>query len=1437
MNPLHLSTLGKTDSFCGILAFRPTPHSSARFRKNFTSRKTSRSSFLVELPVWSSRAGSNRGGKLLISACSRRPSQRRSFLREKLIEEGKVRNYPTFHIPDSNLNDQNSVPFENTKPEFFPEQTSDDIENVRAEKIDVLGESAMRGRLEDWVHQYKKDNEYWGVGSGPIFTIFEDLDRNVRRVSVDEAEIFGRHEVGGEFPDLNTKIAQAKHIAVEAETGKYEFPRSSSIAKFVAEGTRPLTVDPLPSVPVWNVLLPKVRRIGFAMLCGCFVVWALKQLFASRNDGQKLTRFQKEMLRRKMKSRLEKGTIVDGNVEVLANDSALESEAEPLERPRLDKQKLMTSIFESKASSGNATGQESGDVTAKDSDFNNKILEIQGMARQARELEQKDPSPLIDNDNENSKAIDVESDVLDSNDDKKADMLLEKSNMDAGSENQSNLNGNIRGDLLLKMADAKMDGEWGTDFPRNLLDRTSTDDCKRDGTRSFNETSANAKDGDSSSKNGCLGIKAVKNVIEVLPDPNGRETNAINESGTAEETPSYDSFNQKVSPSSKMKPRIILSVEEAREYHSRTPDTLTDKEQTDVQAQVRGHFISPNAPSTLEEEQPKQKVTEAIREETHSNDEEPMAMQDRELEQQNPSLLIDNDNENSKAINAESDVLDSDVDKKAHMLLKKSNMDAGSENQSNLNGNIRGDLLVKMADAKMDGERGTDFPRNLLDHICTDDCKRDGTRSYNETSANAKEGDSSSKNRRLGIKAVKNGIEVLPDPSERETDAINESGTAEETPSYDSSNQKVSPSSKMKPRIILSVEEAREYLSQTHHTLTDKEQTDVQAQVGGHFISPNAPSTLEVEQPKQKVTEPISEETHSNDEEPNGKAGPGNRESSEPYEGWNSAPLHTNMEKRHVTDNLSSSRSSSHNSSAGDNLADAKSQKAEQNWMEKNIQEFGPLIKKVGEGFRENYIGAKEKAQVLMESGNVTPLGSLTHGEDLAWMEDDSLREIVFKVRENELAGRDPFHLMDAEDKQVFFKGLEKKVAKANDKLAVLHEFIHSKVENVDYGADVISVYDPPEKIIPRWKGPLPSEDPEFLNNFIGQKNSPFSENIGLSHQKNGDAMDGLQESEQPSETPPTTYGITNLRKLSGKGASTNPRTVIEGSDGSIKAGKKSGKEQWEHTKKWTREFLEVYKSETDPEIKSILKDMGKDLDRWTTDKDVQEAAELMDRIPKRRRKYIEKKVNKLKREVEMFGSQAVVSKYKEYLDEKEPDYLWWLDLPFVLSIELYTSEDNVPRVGFYSLEMAEDLELNPKQYHVIAFEDRQDCKNLCHIIQDHMDLHGNGNAFVVARPPKDTYREAKANGFNITVIRKGELQLNVDQTLEEVEDEIIEIGSKMYHDKIMRERGVSIDGLMKGVFRADRTSGRTPRKRIGKPAKTGIGRPTARGFGRPTNH
>lgn len=218
-------------------------------------------------------------------------------------------------------------------------------------------------------------------------------------------------------------------------------------------------------------------------------------------------------------------------------------------------------------------------------------------------------------------------------------------------------------------------------------------------------------------------------------------------------------------------------------------------------------------------------------------------------------------------------------------------------------------------------------------------------------------------------------------------------------------------------------------------------------------------------------------------------------------------------------------------------------------------------------------------------------------------------------------------------------------------------------MEVFSFHVDGISIYDRPEKIIPRWKGPPLEKSPEFLNYFQEQRKAIYTGNDGISAKK--DEQNFLSNSTgSHSHENMASSSVANGPNKKDK---RNSKIVIEGSDGSVRAGKKSGKEFWQHTKKWSQGFLDSFNAETDPEIKTTMRDMGKDLDRWITEKEVQEAADLMDNMPEKSKKFMEKKLSKLKREMELFGPQAVVSKYREYAEDNKEDYLWWLDLPYVL--------------------------------------------------------------------------------------------------------------------------------------------------------------------------
>ncbi|CAN0889655.1 hypothetical protein LINGRAHAP2_LOCUS16145 [Linum grandiflorum] len=606
-----------------------------------------------------------------------------------------------------------------------------------------------------------------------------------------------------------------------------------------------------------------------------------------------------------------------------------------------------------------------------------------------------------------------------------------------------------------------------------------------------------------------------------------------------------------------------------------------------------------------------------------------------------------------------------------------------------------------------------------------------------------------------------------------------------------------------KPRVITSVKEAREFLSKRKYEDVQNPQADSLSMSsddnGDPFTFNGKPG--------------IVSELNVTGSEPFTLGGPSNslhadtfQSSSQDIEALVSKEDHSQVCADEIEIVEAEIRSGSLNDidNGGDQSLGSKQPEEMPKWLEEHSDELEPIFKKIGDGFKDNFKIARE---TVNENSNRS-LDSLKRefqddDGEVDWMKDECLRDIVFRVRDNELCGRAPFHMIEAEDKRKFFEGLEKKVERENEKLLKVHEYLHANIENLDYGADGISLHDPPEKFIPRWKGPSIERNPEFLE----QRQMDATKDNKLHKDTESELANGANLSSANHI----------LRKHISKKDPKVSKIVIEGSDGSARPGKKSGKEFWQHTKKWSRGFVDSYSAEADPEVKSAMKDIGKDLHKWITEEEIQEAADMMTKLPDRTKEFVEKKISKVKREMELFGPQAVVSKYREYADEKEEDFLWWLDLPHVLCIELYTTENGEQRSGFYSLEMAADLELQPKPYHVIAFEDLGDCRHLCYIIQAHLEMLGTGHAFVVPRPPKDAFREAKANGFSVTVIRKGQLQMDIDQPLEEVEEEIAEIGSKIYHDKLVQERSVDMNSLMKGVLGVDGHTAKTLRKRAKK--------------------
>ncbi|KAF3439859.1 hypothetical protein FNV43_RR18137 [Rhamnella rubrinervis] len=1083
---------------------------------------------------------SSNSRKFKVLAHFGRPTSRRNSLRKKLIDEQKVRQNPiplnpssdfqllqrSFDDIKSSLDKTNG---DTVKDSEFSNGVVDDnaVEWNRAKESNSksLGESVLMTKLESWVEQYKRDSEYWGIGSEPIFTVIQDSDGNVKRVSINEDEIFTRNQVeqreSEDLSGVNLKILHAKSLAGEMESGKNVIPRNSSVAKFVIQGHESGIFKAIRGFTLQPNLLEKLPKVGTMVLYGFIALWALKKLFTSGNKEVQYTELEKEMMRRKIKSRKNEKEMLE-NVKVEVVQEPLEVPMASIEKPRLDNQELMNSIARAKLQKGDmALLDSSSSSTAKSMEFDDKIQEIRKMARQAREIEDREHNSL-EMDGEENQTMNKEcSEETEEGKDYRKQETRFLTNLLNGDTEQNW----VSSDIGFQQTDVLAD------------------------TRNFQDSSTSHVDFSALRQTSEQDLKKKECVVNTDDAP-------FSESSDSRES------------SIQVKPWVIKSVKEAREFLS----------------------------------------------------------------------------------------------------VKRNKQESNQESAS--------------------------FSGLQSDKLCDN-----------------------------------NALEEL-DMKDKEFASAISNGTSDSQHTINASD---------------------------YSTLGDKE-------------------LVKIKNGKTKGEDGVEKQQLPLDQE------------------------------------------------GIDSITEKEPSIQEDNWIEKNYNEIEPIVQKIGIGFRDNYMVAREKEnrQVNVNS-DMKQLEFIGDDGKLEWMRDHSLTEIVLKVRENELAGRDPFYKLNAEDKLAFFNGLGKKVERENEKLSKLHEWLHSNIENLDYGADGISLYDPPEKIIPRWKGPPLEKSPEFINDFLEQRKAIFDGNDEILYPVNKDEQNFLQKSTESSSHESTaTSSMVNYQKKQFQGDSKNSKTVIEGSDGSVRAGKKSGKEFWQHTKKWSRGFLESYNAETDPEVKSTMREIGKDLDRWITEEEVKEASDLMTKLPKRNKKFMEKKLNKLKREMELFGPQAVVSKYREYAEDKEEDYLWWLDLPHILCIELYTVDNDEQRIGFYSLEMATDLELEPKPCHVIAFEDANDCKNLCYIIQAQMDVLGNGHAFVVPQPPKDAFREAKANGFNVTVIRKGELQLNVDQTLEEVEEQIVEIGSKIYHDMMMKERSVDISSLMKGVFGFNSKSMKRKRskRKLKKPSK-----------------
>lgn len=368
-----------------------------RRTKNYPSRLTiSSTSRKFSLPLT----------RFQISARFGRPTKRQNHVRKKHTLQQQLEQ--VCNLPSPLLEfDRVDVDNPNVKTENFEQKATldDEIINLATDGVKELeiqlpqkpfGESINWNKLESWAEQYKKDSDFWGVGTGTIFNITQDSEGKVGKVTVNEDEILRRCRVDSEldseideFEEAMSKISFAHGLARDMETGSNVIPKNSTVAKFSSSFVEHAELkDTIQSVRLKTGLFSRMSKLGFLLLCGLLVVRVFFTAGGSKTGAT-----------------TEKEQSVKGNVEVV--DDPIGSKILSSNRPRLNKEKLINSINQLK---GPTKGLGIVEYSGYDNEhLENKISEIKQMARSAREIEKR--NSFRDGELENEVSLSPESDL------------------------------------------------------------------------------------------------------------------------------------------------------------------------------------------------------------------------------------------------------------------------------------------------------------------------------------------------------------------------------------------------------------------------------------------------------------------------------------------------------------------------------------------------------------------------------------------------------------------------------------------------------------------------------------------------------------------------------------------------------------------------------------------------------------------------------------------------------------------------------------------------------------------------------------------------------------------------------------------------------------------------------------------------------------------
>ncbi|XP_058076325.1 uncharacterized protein LOC131224898 [Magnolia sinica] len=341
-----------------------------------------------------------------------------------------------------------------------------------------------------------------------------------------------------------------------------------------------------------------------------------------------------------------------------------------------------------------------------------------------------------------------------------------------------------------------------------------------------------------------------------------------------------------------------------------------------------------------------------------------------------------------------------------------------------------------------------------------------------------------------------------------------------------------------------------------------------------------------------------------------------------------------------------------------------------------------------------------------------------TEEEESWWLRDEVFEGIVKKVCANEEAGRDLFGGLDSEEEISFFQVLERKFEREGESAK---QWMEEKLEGIDF----------------RNGGIRESSEVSPLRKPVG----PYEM---IQSTARGNVSDITTTSESAHGT--TISGIKN--------------------NGTLRVDFQKDPPVGDASSHCDDQSSQISQGKSNPSEGSEMGTKSRELETQNFQSSIN-GNQDMSTVSRKQFPSTGNGSSKKGLRTRRAEHKSVRRKVKDGQSDVETT-LWWMKLPHVFAVFWLRESNPKGTSGLYSLEMNSHSEV--ERLCLVAFEDRGDATNMCHILKSFFQDLGDFSAEAILLSIKEVEEIMKSKGVMATVVKKGQLQLYAGQALEDVE-------------------------------------------------------------------